>query len=221
MDKNKKNIEKQLALVYREEPPRSRSRIISDLEQLLPIWTLSNEIGWAKQQGTTYFGTYWQGKFSDVKKLRSIAAWMISFRRSISERLLREDSIDIITNDPETHKIKVVLSQLNNSSKRFLSDFSKLKSLLQLDERIAFDRSVYAVPIQEIARRLQLWKENIFNLIAWTKSAFTWNKCMRTMAREVVVQCEQSSYCQMNDLLPCFIINYVKDLFKKIKSNKS
>jgi superfamily I DNA and/or RNA helicase len=196
-------IKREIASLYTGKAPRRTDQIVADLEQLILCIKLRDEARKLDQTGRAFFGSHWQAEESDPDRLRTFAAWIVSFRKQLLAEVLTERAVDMVSAGVSQEQVEHAVDEVKTAMQRFVEQRDLLISRINANYQAIFGGEADTVPFAEMLSRLELWDAALPRLQRWAQFVARREACRTTIAQSVVETVEEDRL-DPEDVLPCF-----------------
>jgi len=206
-----RSLKREIAGLYKKEPPRRPKSIVSDLENLLSFLGLRHSIKESEDRGLSLFGHMWKGEKSDLKTLHSFAEWISPFREYLKSGILTDRAVGIVEKGVVQQQIEQEIEKLSHLTKHFVEKRDLLFKLVSADPPAIFGAEIDQIEFRAIGSQFKLWRSALPQLQEWSQFIRLRGQCVGTLGEPVIEQLD-TDCLKADDVVPCFRLNFSDSL---------
>ncbi|MBN2490247.1 MAG: DUF3320 domain-containing protein [Planctomycetes bacterium] len=196
-------LKRRIAAHYRDRLPRDRTRWLLDLDEAERCRRARAELAAIDARARFCFGPAWQGEASEPEALRALASWLRAFRAEVRAGRFGPATIARRLEGFDAAALERAAAALAAARDEFSRRRGALAARIGLDFEAAFGAAAEAVPLVELAARLEVWAAEIRRLQPWSRYRAAAASGLKTPARALVERLADSAL-EPADLLAAF-----------------
>ncbi len=198
-----RGLKREIHALYRETPERRRKEIVLDLAQANQCVRIEGELREAEPDGHSWFGRLWEGGRSDSQRLHTFSKWVVSFREALSNGILTDKAVQVITQGFSKGVLQEVIADLTTAGKTFLKRWNELRERLCFEDETILGSPIEQTSFSDMAMYIDRWLDNLARITRWSQFCSARASCLQSVA-EPMVSIISEGKLEPDDVIPCF-----------------
>lgn len=207
-------LKKDISTHYKAKPA-SDLAIVNDLAALSDCQRRRGLILSADHVGKSLFGAIWAEENSDPAALKSMATWIVLFRKKLLEGIFTDGTVNKMVGQFSTKDAVDAAGKLETAFTAYAEHKKALFSRININTAEIFGAPENLIQYQNLQKKLDIWISNISKIQRWSQYVARRERCRQTVAGQMVPLIESGSI-RSGDLVPCFEGNLYDSLLRLI-----
>jgi len=163
--------------------------------------------------GKKLFGSFWQGEWSDPKKLEEFSEWIVLFRQQILMKILDEKAVEIVSRGPDPGTIHSVAERIKELHGVFHEQMRELADHLSFNSSKAGWIDPNNPKFSDYGSLLNNWNTTTQSLASWSQYCALLGDTNLEYVQSLIRQIEEGKI-PVEDIVPTFEVNYFRVLLR-------
>lgn len=208
-----KKSKDKIAGLYKKEVPEEDKTIINDLEALKDCQEILKKIDDLDSEAKAVFGKEWNGKKTDLDKIKELAEWMLTLKKMVKTGKITERTFNIIENEPDAAKINGTIQKLTKDYNAFLKIYNNIKKYIKIDEELVFGHKLRYVHFGDMESKMDNFQKGMPLLQKWSQLTAILGEEPSPIVYPII-ELIKADKIEIEDMVPCLKANFADDLLR-------